>query len=58
MFSAAGTAEESRLKAAQHARAEFEKAGVKYVFYESPGTADEWLTWRRCLHEFAPRLFR
>ena len=58
MFIAAGTAEESRLKAAQHARDEFEKAGVKYVFYESPGTAHEWLTWRRCLHEFAPRLFK
>ena len=58
MFIAAGTAEESRLKAAQHARDEFERVGVKYVFYESPGTAHEWLTWRRCLHEFAPRLFR
>jgi enterochelin esterase-like enzyme len=58
MFIAAGTAEESRLKAAQHARDEFEKVGVKYVFYQSPGTAHEWLTWRRCLHEFAPRLFR
>jgi enterochelin esterase-like enzyme len=27
------------------------------VYYESPGTAHEWLTWRRCLHEFAPLLF-
>ncbi len=27
------------------------------MFYESPGTAHEWLTWRRCLHEFAPLLF-
>ncbi len=34
-----------------------DKAGVKNVFYESPGTAHEWLTWRRCLHEFAPLLF-
>ena len=24
----------------------------------SPGTAHEWLTWRRCLKEFAPLLFR
>ena len=32
--------------------------GIKNVFYESPGTAHEWLTWRRCLYEFAPRLFR
>ena len=35
-----------------------EQAGIKTVFYESPGTATQWLTWRRCLHEFAPLLFR
>jgi enterochelin esterase family protein len=34
------------------------QAGIKNVFYESPGTAHEWLTWRRCLREFAPLLFR
>ena len=34
-----------------------EKAGIKHVYYESPGTAHEWLTWRRSLHEFAPLLF-
>ena len=34
------------------------KAGIQNVFFESPGTAHEWLTWRRCLHDFAPRLFR
>jgi enterochelin esterase-like enzyme len=33
------------------------KSGIKHVYYESPGTAHEWLTWRRCLHEFAPLLF-
>lgn len=33
------------------------KAGVHNVYYESPGTAHEWLTWRRALLEFAPRLF-
>ncbi len=35
-----------------------EKAGIKHTYYESPGTAHEWLTWRRCLHEFAPLLFQ
>ena len=35
-----------------------DKAGVKYVFFPSPGTAHEWLTWRRDLYDFAPRLFR
>ncbi len=34
-----------------------DKAGIKNVFYESPGTSHEWLTWRRDLHEFAPLLF-
>ena len=34
------------------------QAGIKNVYYESPGTAHEWLTWRRCFKEFAPRLFR
>jgi hypothetical protein len=27
------------------------------VFFSSPGTAHEWLTWRRDLNDFAPRLF-
>jgi enterochelin esterase-like enzyme len=34
------------------------KAGITNVYYESPGTAHEWLTWRRCFREFAPRLFQ
>jgi enterochelin esterase family protein len=33
-------------------------AGIHNVYFESPGTAHEWLTWRRCLNDFAPRLFR
>lgn len=33
--------------------------GIKnIVFHESQGTAHEWLTWRRALNEFAPRLFK
>lgn len=35
-----------------------EKQGIKYVYYESQGTAHEWLTWCRDLNEFAPRLFK
>jgi len=34
------------------------KAGIKNVYFESEGTAHEWLTWRRCLNDFAPRLFK
>lgn len=37
---------------------ELKKAGINAVFYESPRTAHEFLTWRRCLYEFAPLLFR
>jgi len=33
-------------------------AGIHNVYFESSGTAHEWLTWRRCLNDFAPRLFR
>lgn len=33
-------------------------AGINSVFYESPGTAHEWQSWRRSLHEFAPLLFK
>jgi enterochelin esterase family protein len=35
-----------------------ERAGIKSTFYSSPGTDHEWQTWRRSLHDFAPRLFR
>ena len=45
---AAGKASVAALKA----------AGVNSVFYESPNTAHEWLSWRRSLHEFAPLLFK
>jgi enterochelin esterase family protein len=34
------------------------QAGIRNVFFESPATAHEWLTWRRCLNDFAPRLFK
>lgn len=33
-------------------------AGINNVFYVSPGTAHEFLTWRRCLREFAPMIFQ
>ena len=39
-------------------RAMLDKAKVRYVYFSSPGTAHEWLTWRRDLNDFAPRLFK
>src|SRR5690606_10376989 len=32
--------------------------GVKYKYYTSEGTAHEWLTWRRCLNQFAMQIFK
>jgi hypothetical protein len=33
-------------------------AGIKNVYYESPGTTHEWQTWRRSLNELALLLFK
>ena len=53
-----GTAEPQRMyESVRNYHGALEKAGIKHVYYESPGTSHEWLTWRRCLHEFAPLLF-
>jgi len=38
--------------------AALKQAGINSVFYVSPNTAHEFLSWRRSLHEFAPLLFR
>ena len=37
---------------------EVKASGVNAHFYVSPGTAHEWLTWRRCLYQFAQLLFK
>jgi enterochelin esterase-like enzyme len=53
-----GTAEPKRMyESVKNYHEALEKAGIKHTYYESPGTSHEWLTWRRCLHEFAPLLF-
>jgi len=58
LWLSAGTAEE-RFHASTLAMHEaLNGAGIKNVFYSSPGTDHEWQTWRRSLHDFAPRLFR
>jgi len=33
-------------------------AGINGVWYESPQTAHEWMSWRRSLYQFAPLLFQ
>lgn len=58
LFLSIGTAEGERFyNSVKGYRDALEQAGIKTVYYESPGTAHEWLTWRRSLREFAPLLF-
>lgn len=35
-----------------------DKQGIDYHYYESDGTAHEWLTWRRSLYQFAQKTFK
>ncbi|MGA2186084.1 MAG: alpha/beta hydrolase-fold protein [Bryobacteraceae bacterium] len=54
-----GTKEPERMYTGIHGFHEtLEKTGIRHVYWESPGTAHEWQTWRRDLYDFAPRLFR
>ncbi len=58
LFIGTGTVERDSNPNILRLHEDFDKHGIKHVYYESPGTAHEWLTWRRDLYEFAPRLFR
>jgi enterochelin esterase family protein len=54
-----GTEEPERMREGiRRLHASLEGAGISHVYVESPGTDHEWQTWRRNLHDFAPRLFR
>ncbi len=58
LYLGVGTKEPERMRAGLlRLHASLNEAGIKHVFYESPGTDHEWQTWRRNLHDFAPRLF-
>ena len=37
---------------------QLDKAGIKHVYYEAPGTAHEFQTWRKSLHGFTQLLFK
>lgn len=54
----AGTAEARAYGALQTMHAALERIGVRHVVFEAPGLAHEWQTWRKCLYDFAPRLFQ
>ena len=55
LFLSTGSVEGPRVKDFSEA---LTKAGIHNVYFESPGTAHEWLSWRRALADFAPRLFQ
>lgn len=55
LFISTGTEERTPKEAVETLKSR----GVKnIVYYESQGTAHEWLTWRRSLNEFVPKLFK
>ncbi len=59
LFLSIGTAEGERFyNSVKGYRDALEAAGITTTYYESPGTAHEWHTWRRSLHQFAPLLFK
>ena len=49
---------EENVQGARTFHQKLDEHGIKHVYYESPGTAHEWQTWRRSLNGFAPLLFR
>jgi enterochelin esterase family protein len=55
LFIANGETEGNHLKDMSGILAE---RGIENVFYQSPRTGHEWLTWRRCLKEYVQRLFK
>ncbi|MDZ7346380.1 MAG: alpha/beta hydrolase-fold protein [candidate division KSB1 bacterium] len=59
LFLSIGTDEPERMyQSVNNFHKELERIGVKHIYYESPGTAHEWLTWRRSLYRFASLLFK
>lgn len=54
----AGTMETARVAMGRGLVEAMNRSGIKATWFESPGTAHEWQTWRKCLYDFAPRLFR
>jgi enterochelin esterase family protein len=58
LFLSTGTVERDSNPNIKNLHEALERAGVKHVYYESPGTAHEWLTWRRDLYRFVPLLFQ
>jgi enterochelin esterase family protein len=54
----AGSAEAARMTAVKGVVEKLNQAGIPAIWFEAPGTSHEWQTWRKSLHDFAPRLFK
>jgi len=57
IFLSSGTNEAEMMRGVLGFRDAATQAGIKIKYFESKGTAHEWQSWRRSLHEFAPLLF-
>ena len=58
LYISLGTEEAARFKNVTEFHDALTKANINHTYYESPGTAHEWLTWRRSLHQFAGLIFK
>ena len=59
MYLSIGTVEPERMyNSVNGFHLALEKAGIKHIYYESPGTSHEWQTWRRSLNQFAGLIFK
>jgi enterochelin esterase-like enzyme len=53
-----GGAEGARFQGMKQIAESLRASGIPTTFFEAPGTSHEWQTWRKCLLDFAPRLFQ
>jgi enterochelin esterase family protein len=59
LYISIGTAEPERMyTGVKNFHEALDKAGIKHIYYESPGTSHEWQTWRRSLRQFASLIFK
>jgi len=57
LWMGAGAAEAALMKRLEESDTLLTGRGIRHVVFKSDLTAHEWHTWRRHLHDFAPRLF-
>ena len=58
LYISLGTEEAARFKNVTEFHDALTQANINHIYYESPGTAHEWLTWRCSLHQFAGLIFK